>query len=79
MKNEIGNIIRFHRKKSGLTQKALADIAGVGKTVVFDIENGKNSVRFDNILKVAGVLNITISYTGPLMKQYLKEALNEES
>jgi transcriptional regulator with XRE-family HTH domain len=39
--NEIGNIIRFHRKKSGLTQKALADIAGVGKTVVFDIENGK--------------------------------------
>lgn len=79
MKNEIGDIIRFHRKKSGLTQKALADIAGVGKTVVFDIENGKNSVRFDNILKVAGVLNIKITYTGPLMKQYLKEALNEES
>jgi len=79
MKDEIGNIIRFHRKKSGLTQKALADIAGVGKTVVFDIENGKNSVRFDNILKVAGVLNIKITYTGPLMKQYLKEALNEES
>lgn len=79
MKNEIGDIIRFHRKKSGLTQKALADIAGVGKTVVFDIENGKSSVRFDNILKVTGVLNIKITYTGPLMKQYLNGVLNKES
>jgi y4mF family transcriptional regulator len=78
-KNEIGNIIRFHRKKSGLTQKALADIAGVGKTVVFDIENGKKSIRFDNILKIAGVLNININYTSPLMKEYFSEALNEKS
>ncbi|MHB9013292.1 MAG: helix-turn-helix domain-containing protein, partial [Ignavibacteriaceae bacterium] len=42
---KIAKIVRFHRMKSGLNQKQLADHAGVGKTTVFDIEKGKESVR----------------------------------
>jgi len=43
----IGRIICFHRKQSGLSRVDPADIAGVGKTVIFDIEHGKESVRLN--------------------------------
>jgi len=73
----IGNIIYVHRKKSGLTQKQLADIAGVGKTVVYDIEKGKETVRVNTLLKILSALNIKIKFDSPLMKQL--ETKNEES
>ena len=71
--DSIGDIIRFHRKKAGLTQKQLATLGGVGKTVVFDIEQGKNSVRMNTLLAVASVLNITLEPESPLMGQWIRE------
>lgn len=73
----IGKIIYAHRKKSGLTQKQLADIAGIGKTVVYDIEKGKETVRLNTLLKILSALNIKIKFDSPLMKQM--EFKNEES
>ncbi len=55
---DIGEVIRFHRKKSGLSQQGLAKIAGLGKTVVFDIEKGKLSIRLDTLFKLMKVLNV---------------------
>ena len=46
----LGPIIRFHRKKAQLSQEELGKLAGLRKTVVFDIENGKSSIRFDTAL-----------------------------
>lgn len=66
--NEIAEAVRIHRKKAGLTQKGLADLAGVGKTVVFDIENGKETVRLDTLLRVLNALNMRIILEGPAMK-----------
>lgn len=66
----IGSIIRFHRKKAGLTQKQLANLAGVGKTAVFDIENGKNTVRLNTLTAVLSILNIHLEVQSPLMDQY---------
>lgn len=54
----IAQIIRDARKKSGLTQQQLARLAGVGKTVVFDIEKGKETVQLNTLLKILDVLNI---------------------
>ncbi len=71
--NVIGEIIRFHRKKAGLTQKQLASLAGVGKTVVFDIEQGKRSVRMNTLLAVASVLNIKLKPESPLMGEWARE------
>jgi y4mF family transcriptional regulator len=69
MDTAIGGVIRTHRKKSGLTQLELADLAGVGKTVIFDVEKGKLSVQLDTLLKILGVLNITIKLESPLITE----------
>ena len=74
---QIGKLIIFHRKKSKLTQKQLADLAGVGKTVVFDIERGKETVQLNSLLKVLSVLNIKLEMKSSLM--HLMEIENEES
>ena len=52
--------IKYHRKQAGLTQHELADFAGIGKTVVFDLEHAKPSVRLDTLLSVLSVLNIKL-------------------
>jgi HTH-type transcriptional regulator / antitoxin HipB len=62
----IGDFIREQRKLAGLTQKELADLAGIGKTTVFDIEKNKQSVRFENIMLILNVLNIELTASGPL-------------
>lgn len=74
-----GLIIRCHRKKSGLTQIQLADLAGVGKTAVFDIEHGKSTVQWDTLNKVCTVLNISIELNSPIMDECKKEVENAKS
>ncbi len=74
MHYKMSEIILFHRKKSGLSRNQLADLAGVGKTVIFDIEKGKETIRFLTLQKVLKALNIKITFTSPLM-----EVLNEKS
>ncbi|MEM1326093.1 MAG: helix-turn-helix domain-containing protein [Bacteroidota bacterium] len=67
---EIGRIILFHRKISGLSRIQCAMMAGVGKTVIYDIEHGKESVQLNTLMKILHVLNIQITLTSPLMKHY---------
>jgi y4mF family transcriptional regulator len=76
--DRISRAVRFHRKKSGLSQLQLADLAGVGKTVIFDVEKGKNTVRFSTLAKIFRVLNIRIRLESPLMDQF-EETADEES
>jgi HTH-type transcriptional regulator/antitoxin HipB len=71
--DEIGSIVRFHRKKAGLTQKQLANLAGVGKTAVFDIEKGKSTIRLNTLLAVLLILNISLSSESPLMEEWYRE------
>jgi y4mF family transcriptional regulator len=63
--DEIAKTVFFCRKQSGLSQLALAQLAGVGKTVVFDIEKGKKSVQLDTLLKIFDVLNIRMKLETP--------------
>lgn len=66
----IGQMIRFHRKKSGLTQEELGKFADLGKTVVFDVENGKLTVRLSTLLKLMEVLNIKMDFKSPFMHAF---------
>ncbi|MEA1897641.1 MAG: type II toxin-antitoxin system Y4mF family antitoxin [Bacteroidota bacterium] len=63
---QISEVVQSCRKKAGLSQKALADLAGVGKTVIYDIEKGKESVRFNTLKNVLDVLNIKIELIEPI-------------
>lgn len=73
MEGQLAQIIRFHRKRSGLTQLELAEMAGVGKNLIYEVENGKLRVRLDNLLKVLQVLNIELCFQSPLRESFLKE------
>ncbi len=64
---EIGEVVQFHRKKAGLSRIALAEAADVGKTVIYDIEHGKRTVRLNTLLKILGVLNISLNLESPIM------------
>ena len=67
---QLGKIVRFHRKKSGLSQADFAKMIGVGKTVVYDLEKGKESIQLDTLNKILSGLNISVSLTSQLMKEY---------
>lgn len=75
---QIGKIIRFHRKKSGLSQLQLAELSGLGKTVIFDVEKGKMTIQLNTLLKILHVLNIKIEFHSPFMDTY-KGQINEKS
>jgi HTH-type transcriptional regulator / antitoxin HipB len=69
MESNIQSIIRYHRKLSGLSRAELARLAGVGKTVIFDIEHGKQSVQLDTLQKVFAVLNIRMVFQSPALER----------
>jgi transcriptional regulator with XRE-family HTH domain len=75
---EVGRVVGFHRKQAGLTQKGLGDLAGIGKTAVFDIEHGKATVRMDTLMKVLAVLNIRVVFQSPLMSAFEAVAKRRE-
>ena len=76
---ELGDIIRFHRKKQGLSQLGLSELAGVGKTVVFDIESGKETVQVDTLRKILSALGIRIKLESPLMQEFARSRMELES
>jgi HTH-type transcriptional regulator/antitoxin HipB len=75
---EIAAIVRFHRRKAGLSQVELAELAGLGKTVVFDLEHGKQTIKMDTIARILKVLNITLRFESPLMAAF-KESRDANS
>jgi HTH-type transcriptional regulator/antitoxin HipB len=63
---ELGNYIRIHRKMSGLTQVQLAEMVGVGKSVIYDLEKGKETVQLSTLVKILSGLNIKVKLQSPL-------------
>jgi HTH-type transcriptional regulator / antitoxin HipB len=56
----LAQAMRARRKAMGLTQVALAKLAGCGPDFVYDLEVGKPSIRFDKLLDVLEVLGIEL-------------------
>ena len=65
----LAELIRKHRKGAGLSQLQLAEMAGVGKTAVFDLEKGKATVQLDTLRKILTVLNIKVQLISPYLTQ----------
>ena len=75
--DSLANIIKHHRKAAGLSQLQLAELAGVGKTVIFDIEKGKETTQLDTLRKVLRILNIKVRLESQLMEKLINN--NEKS
>ena len=59
IKNLLGKRIKEIRKKRGLTQEKLAELAGIEIPSLSNIENGKSYPSMQTVLKVFKEFNIT--------------------
>ena len=51
----LDEFVRARRKAHGMTQRQLAELAGVGARVVWDLERGKPTMRMDAVNRVLAV------------------------
>lgn len=72
----LATVIKKHRKAAGLSQLRLAEMSGVGKTVIFDIEKGKETIQLDTLRKILAVLNIKVQLTSPFMNQMNRDEIS---
>ena len=57
-----GDRIREIRDERGITQDRLAELAGISKGFLSDVENNKRNVSSDNLLKIADALGASADY-----------------
>jgi len=74
--DQLASLVRYHRKKSGLSQTTLAEYAGVSRTTIQDLEAGKGSITWKNLLAILNILNLKLAPQGPLVAQW-KTDLNQ--
>lgn len=59
IRKKIGLRIKELRLLEGLTQERLANKAGLDKTYVNEVENGKRNVSIVNLEKIVDALNVS--------------------
>ena len=58
---KFGETVRNLRQSKQISQEQFADMCGLHRTYISDIELGKRNVSLENIEKIAKALEITIS------------------
>ncbi|TDD77703.1 helix-turn-helix transcriptional regulator [Actinomadura rubrisoli] len=58
--NHEPDAVRWARKKSGLTQTALAQRAGLSRTLIVEIEAGTRNATDENLIKLARAMNCPV-------------------
>ena len=53
-----GSNVRNYRKEKNISQEKLAELSGLHRTYISDIECFKRSISLDNIQKIADALGI---------------------
>lgn len=61
-KQTVGERIKKRRNELGWTQDVLAEKAGISKSFLSDLENGKRSVGADTLLAIGRVLSLSLDY-----------------
>ena len=69
---DLASLVAFHRKKAGLTQVELAELAGVSRFVVQAIEAGSGRTTWRHIESILKSLNLTLEPRGPLVELWQK-------
>jgi len=58
----VGERIKTRRAELGWTQDQLGQKAGISKSFLSDLENGKRSVGAENLLDIARALGVSLDY-----------------
>ncbi|MEI6143817.1 MAG: helix-turn-helix transcriptional regulator [Mariniphaga sp.] len=71
IKEKFGLRIRELRKKNGISQEALAFKAGIDRTYMTSVENGKRNISIENIKRIIDALEISFQdfFTGLDIKE----------
>lgn len=59
---DLGRAIRQRRRAFGLSQSALAELAGVGRTAVQRLEQGRGTVTLDSALRIVSILSADLVF-----------------
>jgi len=57
---DVGNRIKYLRKKKGLSQEKLALIAGIDRTYLAGVENAKRNATLTSIDKIVKALDVPL-------------------
>ena len=74
MTDPLITFVKSRRRSMGLTQKDLADRAGVGLRFIHDLEQGKESLRMDKVNQVLALFGHRLEPVA-----YRMEVTDEES
>ena len=75
----LGQRIRELRSKRGYSQEGFADRCGVHRTFMGTIERGETNLSFQNLAKVAGALEITLSELLAGVEERGEQLIKEQS
>ena len=65
---ELALQVKSHRQAARLSRRELAELAGVGTNVLYQIEAGHPNVKLGTLLVVLEALNIALRLESPLMR-----------
>lgn len=65
--DELALQVKRHRQAAKLSRRELAELAGVGTNVLYQIETGHPNVKLGTLLVVLTALNMTLRLESPLM------------
>lgn len=58
---KLGERIKQLRKEANISQEKLAELAGLDRTYINSVENGKRNISIINIEKIAKALEISLA------------------
>lgn len=61
IQKKFGDRVRILRKKLGISQEDLAERAGLDRTYMTSIENGRRNVSIRNIEKIISALGVSMA------------------
>ena len=56
----LGDSIRIFRKKAGLTQEKLAELADLHRNYIGEVERGEKTVSVDALLRIAAAVKVPL-------------------
>lgn len=60
-RRKLGMKIAELRKSQRFTQRDFAEMVGINRTYLIDVEHGRRNIAFDNMMKISEGLGVTLS------------------